>query len=275
MDIATYKASMDRSEPSPELIHVAKSRMRASIANDKSGKDAAYNKTTRRPRFAVVAAAVILLVALGTGVLAFGAEITDAVKSFIFGNSSAEQVDELEDIEWYGGIITGRLHSWELVNRSGLVDETKHAGYEIFDTLDEANGFANFTIKAPSYLPENAYGPVRVAVQKYIDGTAGYEAHVTLHTERQDGNMAEFHLIQMYAGPDSHFNLVTVYPIEKVMVGDIEASLVHEPSEPGDYFVGVGYRLFWMKDEILYQLECSSSSNHPKETILAIAESVR
>jgi len=69
-------------------------------------------------------------------------------------------------------------------------------------------------------------------------------------------------LMQYYAGPDAYVNLQTVEPLEKVMVGDIEASVVYYGRSP---------HLYWMQDEILFE---PFSGHYGLETLIDVAESV-
>ena len=92
-------------------------------------------------------------------------------------------------------------------------------------------------------------GLENVAVQRYTDGTAGYDVYVHYRVETPDGTDG-LNVNQYFAGPDAYVELETVYPIQKVMVGDIEASLVYAEDSM------TRYRLYWLKDSILYELIC-------------------
>ena len=203
---------------------------------------------------ALIAASITVFV-LVTG-FAYGAEIIATIQQFMFGESSAVQVEELNGGR---GVIGFRI-----VNRS-LADSTKHDGVTQFTSIEEANQFATFTIKAPRYLPENVIGLEYVAVQRYTDGSAGYDVYVHYRVEIPNGTDG-LNLNQYYAGPDAHVELETVHSIQKVMVGDIEASLVYAEDSMARY------SLYWLKDCILYEL--TSGGSFDLETILAIAESV-
>jgi len=206
-------------------------------------------------RIIPIAAVIVLL--LSATAFAYGGEIVGALKEFMFGNSSAVQVDEIENA----------VLKFRIVNRS-VADPTKMYGLDRFDTIEEANRFAGFTIKAPSYLPENVIGLYHVWVQGNEAGTPGNEVFIQYNVETPGGT-ANFHIGQYFAGADAYIELETIEPIQKVMVGDIEASLVYtEDSTPG-----VQYHLYWMKNDILYQFLVPVGC-FDFETALAIAESI-
>ena len=204
---------------------------------------------------AAIIATMFALFSLTTA-FAYGGEIIAFVQQFMFGNSSAEQAEKLD------GYVIG----FDIIHRSDLVDWTKNDGGKAFTTIEEANEFAAFTIKLPTYLPDNVIGLETVYVQKYKDGTAGYDVHVRYSVQTPNGTTG-FSVNQYYAGPDAYVELKTIHPIQKVMVGDAEASLVHGESS----FNRIGYHLYWMKDDILYEYigDC-----YDLETILAIASSM-
>jgi len=211
-------------------------------------------------RIAVIAAAIILALTLATTGIAYGGEIIDAIKSFMFGNSSATQVEYIEN----------KTVSLRIVNRSELVDHDKGTGLIHFDSVEEANQCVPFTIKVPSYLPDNVIGFSHpVIVQRKLDGTAGYDVFIQYRVD-DPSNIDELNLInidQYYIGPNAHVEIETIVPIQKVMVGDIEASLVFTEG----YFDYVQYYLYWIKDDILYEF---INGCFDLETMLAIAESV-
>ena len=71
-------------------------------------------------------------------------------------------------------------------------------------------------------------------------------------------------LFQYYAGDNAHINLESAQPIEKVMIGDIEASIV---------IVDGTYRhLYWMKNGIVFEL--ISGNDVELDELIAIAKSV-
>jgi len=225
-----------------------------------------YQSATEKPAAPYIAkrkmglSAAIIAVTLAlfslTTAFAYGGEIIAFVQQFMFGSSSAEQVEKLD------GYVIG----FDIVHRSDLVDWTKNDGGKTFTTVEEANEFASFTIKVPTYLPDDVIGLKTVYVQKYKDGTAGYDVHVRYSVATPNGTTG-FSINQYYAGPDAYVELETIYPIEKIMVGDVEASLVYGESS----FNGIGYQLYWIKDDILYEYfgDC-----YDLKIILAIVSSI-
>jgi len=237
---------------------------------DDSFRDNVYHTLTRLPKVVtytkarrpviVIAACFVLVFAMSVTAFAYGGEILNAIKSFMFGDSSATQVEYIED----------RIVSMVIVNRSELVDHDKGTGLVHYDSLEEANRYVPFTVKVPSYLPDNVIGFSHpIIAQRKLDGTAGYDVFIQYKVDDPD-NIDELNLMnidQYYIGPNAYIELETIAPIQKVMVGDVEALLV---STEG-YLDYVQFFLYWIKDDILYEV---INGCYDLETIITIAESV-
>ena len=204
-----------------------------------------------KPALLLAALALVLLVTTTTFVYA------DVIKAFLFGDSSATQVETFGDNTASSFYIEGRIpeaNDWP----EGTV-------YEPFDSIAAANAVSHFPLHAPQYLPEG-WALTRIDLLRFAEGQYGYDAILTFLIEYPSGGNAMLTLFQYYAGPDAHVVLETVYPIEKVMVGDAEASLSR--NEDG------GYELHWMQGDILYALHDSGGPAFDLETFLKIAESI-
>ena len=199
-------------------------------------------------------AAVLVLLSLTTAA-AYGNEIIAVIEQFMFGGSSAARVESIGD----GNVAIG----FEIVNRDKKVDPNRaYGGFYKFGTVEEARQAAPFDLKAPSWIPEGLK-LTGVDLLRYRDKSYAYDAHVTYEIWFPEGGNGRLTLFQYYAGPGATVDLKTVEPLQKVMVGDIEASVVQYGKEP---------HLYWMQDDILFEL---FSGVYGLDTLAAVAASVR
>jgi hypothetical protein len=238
LDEILQKALRIDETPDPSLIQNVINNLPEPAARKSAGK---------HPLRVALIAAILAAFSL-TAAFAYGG----TVWRFMFGKSSAARVEEIDGGE---GVI-----QYAVTNRELPANRTDYGGHIRFDTVEEANQFAPFTIKSPQYLPENMELS-HVSVQQYTDGTAGYDAivHYWVKTPNSTYGLGIF---QYYAGPDGYIDLLTIYPVEKVMVGGIEASLVDAEGS---------YHLYWVKDGVAYEM---TNRFYGIETLVAIAESV-
>ena len=196
--------------------------------------------------------AAVLSIAVTTVAFAHG----EAIIQFMFGNSSIKQVEQV-------GEKSSNAISMEIVNRSEHTwNHDRDYSSILFNSYDEANQSAPFEIKEPSYIPGNATLE-KIAVPQFKDDkTFGYDVRITYNVELSNGN-GMFGLFQYFTGPDAYLSIETVEGIEKVMVGDIDASVIN--------WEGWGAHLYWIKDEIVFEL---FSSSYDLDILIAIAESI-
>jgi hypothetical protein len=220
-----------------------------------------YHHHNKRPKFAIIAATVVFGVILTTTVFAYGGEIMNVIQQFMFGNSIAAQVETIDGGDEMGiddsGVIGSR---WIIRNRSDFAEWKDMSGrYVYIETLDEAREITPFEIQEPEFIPDAILGDIHVIY--FEDKTYGYDVYLkyAVGIEEYDLN-----LFQYYAGPDAYLEFTTIDPIQKIMVGDIEAFV-----EISDVYAN----LYWIKDEILFNLECGLYV-YDLETLIKIAESV-
>jgi len=84
-------------------------------------------------------------------------------------------------------------------------------------------------------------------------------------------------IFQIYVGPDAYLDIKTTYPLDTVMVGDIEAFLLDRTEtiwSPENEPLIIP-NLLWIKDGIFYNMTLESWDGiNSVETIIAIAESI-
>jgi hypothetical protein len=271
-------------------------------------ESAAVQETTVEParparrRFgtkAAVAAATVVTLLLATTVFAYGSDIIDAIREFMFGDSTIEQVDEIDvgDALQKAGFSEDAKVVW-LLGFEGTdnsvfgSDQAARVSSSVFATVDEANDITTFTIGEPTYLPrgvaQQTYavevftnpqdgevegGTAWVSLKYEFDGVQELLVggiHITSDVDFDELNLV-IDLNQYYVGPDGHAFIETVYPIEKVMVGDNEASLVQ--GDPSVFGRGLDTKLCWKKGDIFFEMTFSSKW-YDAETMIEIAESI-
>ncbi len=254
MDMDTYKTIMDQKTPSPQLIHNTKEKMKANIT-----------KKFPTKRCFVTVLAAVLLVVFSTTAFAYGGDIINEIKRIMFGGSAVTQVYVTGD-----GVTTLKI-----VNRSDFAN----TGYEerdnnihtqqsteiqAFPTYKEASQAAPFHIKEPSWIPENVeLSSVNVIVAK--NKKLSYDAIINYWAKEPDtnGKYNWITLYQYYAGPDASIEIQTVMSIEKIMIGDIEGSVVKDNHDL--------ICLYRIKDEVVFELQ---GFCYDLETLVAMAESL-
>ena len=156
-------------------------------------------------------------------------------------------------------------------------------------TVEEISQRAMFTIKEPIYLSHVRWlgrPYMRMYTLVSIDED-GYIYGVILTYSSPAGLPFAFTLSQWYAGEDGYFEIETTNPIEKVMIGDIEALLVEYVIDDGGGILNPRIReadmikreLFWMQDGIVFSISGYENVRTPfasidLETLIAIAESI-
>jgi len=204
---------------------------------------------------------------IGIGECDIGNETDSAINQIIFGNSIATQV--VSDDHFYIG-------SWGVINMDFLTEDKYPTG--TFRSLEKAREAAPFPIREPAYLPENLIGLRNVGVWR-----TGTNGHDTMHFVELNYDVAFGHeggisilcLKQAYAGADGYWFIENVSPIEKVMVGDSEAVLVSTNAKDWEPTNDKGYKLYWIKDGIAFELSIDSwHDGYTPETMIKIAKSI-
>jgi len=226
----------------------------------------------RIPIRAALIVAFIGVIALITA-FTFGNEIVTAIRQLMFGDSIAIQV--VSDDDHFVG-------SWGVMNRSDLDAIDYPVG--VFYTLDEARQAAPFTIREPSFLPDNVTGLRGVGVWRLECSDNPWKHFVDLNYNilLENGANVILMLRQTYAGPDAYFFIENVSPMELVMVGGSEAVLISAPDTyiryDGTVVINediIGFTLHWLHDGIAFTLSADHHDWYTPEVMIAIAESVR
>ena len=133
-----------------------------------------------------------------------------------------------------------------------------------FAAVEEANTFSRFTIKAPSYVPEDT-SLLQVSVIMDENDLPGYSALLSY-----DGNIA---LYMDYVGNHAFIDVreASGAAMQKIMVGGTEGVAVSRDDDL--------WTLIWMEEGILFRLERYYHHGDERferdlETLIAIAESV-
>lgn len=199
---------------------------------------------------ALLAATFALLLLTAATAFAYG----DAIKAFIFGDSQVRQLETIDENDTAIAFhIEGRIPEAE--------NYTERYDVEIFDSLEAANAVSLFPIYTPQDLPPHVVLE-KIDVLRFSASNYAYDARLHFSVNGEP----ILHLFQYYAGPNAHVVLETTYAIEKIALGDIEASLLR--TEDGTIY------LYWMKNDTLYELFDSHESGLSLETLLEIAESI-
>jgi len=252
IDAKLYQALQIDDAPSAELI----SNVKLNVPQPTARKDPTRHNIRR---FAIIAVAAILTLSLATVAFAY----SDVIIQFMFGDSRVTKVESND-----GNVGTG----FEIINGSDVVNyrnsvDYKNGDYHNFEfvsfpTFEEACQAAPFDLKKPSFIP-NGFTLEHATVIRLEDNTYGYDVEFFYADKERLGGSPYLIFWQFYAGPDAHADVKTIDNPEKVMVGEIEASVVRDDGY---------YRLLcWMKNDIYFEL---FSTTHDLETLIKIAESV-
>jgi len=240
---------IEQVKPSTEKLRMIRNEMEANIATKHKSK-----------RYLAAVLAAIALTAFSVTAFAYGNEIIGVIKQFMMGNSNIEQVENIPH-DGDGTVIV----LFEIANRSVTIDE--HGEYKEFSTTYEANQVAPFVIKEPKYLPESVRFEA-VGLRYLTNGSYGYEADIS-YTATKENDISTLGLTQYYVGDDAYINLKTVSSIEKIDVGNIEATFV-QSDNPNSPF-GERLDIFWIEDGVVYWIYCTGID---KGTLLEIAKSL-
>lgn len=245
------------------------------LENATAGTNVIYSVKCKNGLFAVLLASV-----LGVFLLMSAFTIINVVQQFAFGNSNVMQVPEniYANIVKGSGAYSSGYVKYQLVNQievpGSLADGVIVVGDKLeFSTIEEAR-ISLPLIKTPVHIPEN------IEVDEIYVWVPGSKAVDTVRISYTDGIEKETRLSfsQRYIGPDAYINLTTTYPVQKVMVGDVEATVIIEkipdellevlPSAADDIILHS--TLYWINEGFLYELR----GTYDLENLIVIAESV-
>ncbi len=215
----------------------------------------------RRVRRKIGLRTVLVTAVLVTVFVTTAFAVSNALREIVFENHNIEQYEPGE-INHDG--IEGIVGTYGV--RDSYFNVSDYAGASTFNTVEELAEAAEFEVKEPSFLPENATLSQVVGV-RYTEEEKIYEAHLGYHFERvtetsYHGYMINFR--QSYIGENARMEIKTVYPIQKVTVNGHEATAILENSQ-GDI------ELYWMEGDMAYHL---LTGGLDLDTVIAIAESV-
>jgi hypothetical protein len=162
--------------------------------------------------------------------------------------------------------------------------------YQTMDELQDAQKAVPGGLLTPKYLPQGIEFNSS-NIMKWVCNNCGFEIHenvsfsflnnsIPFGTEPRNMPSPSIHFGQIYYGTDADVEFVTAYPLERVMVGEIEAAAVtaemfrchaaDEHSRTLDEILPL-YTLYWMKDGVGFTL---ASSYYDFETLITVAESM-
>ena len=214
----------------------------------------------KRRSLILIAVAAILLI---TTVAVYGNDIINVIQQFMFSDSSITQVEKIETGDEIDGTT---LNMWIIKNRSEFAEWGDRFGrYVSFGTLDKALEIIPFEIQEPKFIPGVVFNIANVICFDYT--TYGYDIWIQYSVDE----IYELNLYQYYVGPDAYIEYTTIESIQKVMVGGIEASVTMWDIWGDDSAKYM--RLIWIKDEIMFRLECGSYV-YDLDTLIQIAESI-
>jgi len=205
----------------------------------------------------------VIAVLLINTVSVYGNAIINVIQQFMFGNSSITQVEKIDVGDELDGIT---LNMYIIKNRSEFTEWGDRFGrYITFGNLDEALEVIPFKIQKPKFIPNAVFDAAHII---YLDEQVyGYDVWLKYRVNE----ISELNLYQYYVGSDAYIEYTTIESIQKVMVGDIEASVTIWDiwgDGSAEYM-----SLIWIKDEIIFRLECGSYV-YDLETLIQIAESI-
>ena len=239
-----------------ETLHSIKSyELKAGARNEKS-----YRKPIYRKPVALAVAVAIILLMFSTIALAY----SESFREFVFGNFTVTIFDQGD--AYFTETDDGLIVSSNPVGDSPFL--------ESFLSFDEFQQSALFTVREPSFLPENlAYKEAGILLNE--DGTFSNAVIITYGCEISYKTLS---LSQMYIGEDSmelevvdrieHHDYQSATSFETVMIGDIEALLAVTMIDgvQDDYI-----SLSWLCDGFAFMV---STSDFDIDTLIAIAKSV-
>ena len=225
----------------------------------------------------VLIAAVIAAVTTTTA-FAYGEEVVGVILRLTSGNMVAEQMENP-----IPGPGLGYTMNFDIINPVEEIDRNllENGPFKNFQTLEEAKENASFVVNTPSFLPEG------VVLEAVTINQSAHHAVLAYHKEfpsySSDGseyvypNYRYLFIFQIYVGPDAYLDIKTTYPLDSVMVGDIEAFLLDRTEtlwSPENVPQTIP-NLLWIKDGIFYNMTLESWDGiNSVETIIAIAESI-
>jgi len=232
----------------------------------------------RRIGMRSVLIAAVIAIATTTTAFAYGEELVGVIRRITSGNMTAEQVEDP-----IPGPGLGYTMYYDVINPVEGFDMNviENGPFEKFLSLEETKENASFVVNAPLFLPEDV-----VLVDVGINQSA-HHAILTYYKEFPNYNpdTSEYRypnhrylsIFQIYVGPDAYLDIKTTYPLDTVMVGDIEAFLLDRTeiiwSPENEPFTIPN--LLWIKDGIFYNMTLESWEGIDSiETIIAIAESI-
>ena len=232
----------------------------------------------RRIGMKTVLITAVIAVVTTTTAFAYSEEIVGVIRRITSGNMVAEQVEDP-----IPGPGLGYTMNFDIINPVEEIDMKliESGPFVKFQTLEEANENASFIINTPSFLPEG------VVLEDVTINQAAHHAVLAYHKEfpsyNSDGteyvypNYRYLFIFQIYVGSDAYLDIKTTYPLDTVMVGDIEAFLLDRTEtiwSPENDSLTIP-NLLWIKDGIFYNMTLESWDDiNSVETIIAIAESI-
>ena len=282
MDKSLYNDMIRQVVPSGALIEATKNEMKACMSKLKP------SRRTRR----FIAVAAVLVLALATTTIVFGGDIAAVLRQVSFNRSEATQIENTDSIDFHVrmGVVSREPLVVEENYGDGVLEmhddgQTRSAYYE---TIDEARLNAPFELAEPAYLPDSVIGFSGSFIYHFAPTQAPDKYEVSLSYDVDVPNSfgitgGKLSLVQEYVGPDAHLEITTIFQVEPVMVGDIEAVYSYHdagsngPSDSDPFYEWSHCSITWTKNGYLYTLLNTAmwaDSLFDLDTMIAIAESV-
>jgi hypothetical protein len=254
---------------------------------------------------AIAAAAVIAVLTLTTTV---AVAYSNVLQEIILGSSRAAQVeivnepfhrgslgiafettvDEGLKITSYESVYTEpmSLNIYSKDSAEPIINFGCMTSFTTFKANEWDDKHSPFLIKKPSYLPLSELVLGHIMLYEQAAAVSFLYYFIDPETIIRDpysndviGAAGGWSLTQTYAGEGGFFELDTTYPIEKVMIGNVEALLLKIPM----YLESIGhqtwYQLFWVDDGYVFWLDHASGYQDggilSLDILMAIAESIR
>ena len=238
--------------------------------NGLAEQDSAESRKPRKRFGRLIIIAVMVVLTAAAAFAMYGEEIArfvykEEITRFTFGGNTARQVTRMRfsDGVSEGSRFAMRYHLNAAADINRYATSFEHSKYQ-FASVAEAREYVSFNAKEPSFVPEGAgTSSISVPYSRAENAETGeYDLGNLSAVYGGDGNILLLSIFQTHINPKKPVIIQTTFPIEKVMVGDIEAAAIYDDS--------AGLTLYWVHDSVLIRI----SSAYDLETTIAVAESM-
>jgi len=241
-------------------------------------RNAAPAPYRRRVGLKTVLITAVIAVVTTTTAFAYSEEIVGVILRIASGNMIAEQMDDL-----IPGPGLGYSMNFEIINEVENINREllENGPFMKFRTFEEASENATFSIKMPSFLPDDmelfGIDVNQSAHHAVVSYTKEFPSYNSDASEYRYPNYRYLFIFQIYVGQDAYIDIKTTYPLDTIMVGGTEAFLLDRTEtlwSPENKPMTIP-NLLWIKDGIFFNMTFESWEGIDSlETIVAIAESI-